>query len=363
MKTTIGSHKHELDTPALLVDLDVLNGNIAKMAALLRETGCRLRPHFKAHRTPAITRRQLAAGGIGVTCAKLAEAEHLADLGMDRFLVANEVYGEIKWRRAARLAERAEVIVGVDHAEAARGLARAAQEARAEVGVLVDVNIGLDRCGVAPGEPALDLARRVAEMRGLRLRGVMGYEGHVVGMPEAEKEIACRAAIGRLLETAARLRDDGLPVEIVSAGGTGSFTVTSRIPGVTELQCGTYAVMDILFREQGRAPFDYAVTVLTTIISRPVPERAVTDAGKKALHASFGWAQPVGLPGARLTGLHSEHGILELEGEARSLPLGARVEFVPYYVEGTINLYDWMHVVQHDRVVDVWEVSGRGLSQ
>jgi D-serine deaminase-like pyridoxal phosphate-dependent protein len=359
----IGRHKRELDTPALLVDVDVLDGNIARMEAMLQETECRVRPHFKAHRTPAISRRQLAAGGLGVTCAKLAEAEHLADLGMDGFLIANEVVGERKWERLARLAERVEVIVGVDHPETARGIARHAREVGSTVNVLVDLNVGLDRCGVAPGAPARELAHLMAEERGLRLRGAMAYEGHVIGLPEGEKEAATRASVGQLVEEVAALREEGLPIEIVSAGGTGSFTITSRIPGVTELQCGTYAVMDILFREVGRAPFDYAVTVLATVISRPVPERAVTDAGKKSLHASFGCSRPVDLPGATLTSLHSEHGILALEGKARELPLGATVEFIPYYVEGTINLHDRIYAVQNDRVVDVWEVSGRGCSR
>lgn len=359
----IGRHQRELDTPALLVDLEVLDRNIARMAAMLEGGDCALRPHFKAHRTPAIMRRQLAAGGIGVTCAKLAEAEHLADLGMDGFFIANEVVGEPKWARLARLAERAEVIVGVDHPETARGIARHARAVGTTVGVLVDLNVGLDRCGIAPGPAAHALARQVAEEPGLSLRGVMAYEGHVIGLSETEKEVACRASVGQLVETAAALRQEGLPVEIVSAGGTGSFTITSRIPGVTELQCGTYAVMDLLFREVARAPFDYAVTVLATVISRPVPERAVTDAGKKSLHASFGWARPIDLPGATLTNLHSEHGLLALEGEARDLALGATVEFIPYYVEGTINLHDRMYVIQNDHVVDVWEVSGRACSR
>jgi len=191
----------------------------------------------------------------------------------------------------------------------------------------------------------------------------MGYEGHVIGLDPEEKREACRVAIKPLLETAEMLRDDGLPCEIVSAGGTGTFSSTARIPGVTELQCGTYAVMDILFREVGRAEFEYAVTVLATVISRPTAARAVTDAGKKMLHPSFGWSRPVDLPGATLTALHSEHGILELEGDAQRVPLGAKVEFVPYYVEGTINLHEQMYVVQNERVVDVWEVSGRGRSQ
>ena len=356
-------HKSELDTPALLLDLPTLDGNIRKMTDLLQGTGVGIRSHFKAHRTPEISRRQIAAGSLGVTCAKLGEAELLAEEGLNGFLIANEVVGAPKWRRLARLAERAEVMVGVDNPWVATEMGRHAVEVGSTVGVLVDVDSGMSRCGVPPGTPALDLARRVAETPGLQLRGVMTYEGHTVMESPDGKEAAIRAAVSQATESAALIRADGLPCPVVSAGGTGSFMATARCPGVTELQCGTYAVMDVLFREHAHAPFDYALSVLATVISRPTPGRAVTDGGKKALHPSFGMSPPRNLPGATLTALHSEHGILELEGAAQDLRVGALVEFIPYYVEGTMNLYDRVYVLQDERVVDVWAISGRGRSQ
>lgn len=358
----------ELDTPALLVDLDLLEGNLDGMAAFLRDGAaagypCGIRPHFKAHRMEPVCRRQLARGAHGITCAKLGEAEALAGCGLDAFLIANEVVGPLKWARLAALAERRSVTVAVDDFEVARATAAAARERGAEVGFLVEVNGGMDRCGVAPGPGAVDLALRCADVPGLRFRGLMAYEGQVVMLPRAEKEAACRAAVARLTETAGLCREAGLSVEVVSAGGTGSWDLTARCPGVTELQCGTYALMDLLFREGGGAPFDYACTVLATVISRPVPERAVTDAGKKALHPSFGLSRPVDLAGAELVSLHSEHGLLDLAPEARWLRPGDRARFIPYYLEGTVNLYDRAYAVRGSEVVEEWPVVGRGRSQ
>lgn len=354
----------ELDTPALLVDLDILERNLHRMAGFMAEFDCTIRPHFKAHRMPEICRRQVALGAHGLTCAKLGEAEALAQSGFDHLLVANEVVGAPKWRRLARLARRHHVTVGIDHLEVAAETARAAREEQAEVGVLVEVNLGLDRCGVPPGQPAVDLARRCAELRGLRFRGIMGYEGHVVMLPREQKEAVCREAISKLTDTARLCEQAGLEVEVVSAGGTGSWDITAAQPGVTELQCGTYALMDLLFREHaGAQDFDYGCTVLTTVISRPAADRAVVDAGKKGLHPSFGMSRPVSLPGAELTALHSEHGLLQLEGAARDLKVGEQVRFVPYYLEGTVNLYDRAYAVRDGLAVEEWEITGRGRSQ
>jgi D-serine deaminase-like pyridoxal phosphate-dependent protein len=353
----------ELDTPALLIDLDVLERNLDRMTASTRAAGCGLRPHFKAHRLAEVCRRQVDRGAHGITCAKLGEAEALADAGFDHLLVANEVVGPHKWRRLARLAERCDVLVGIDDLEVARRTAAAARECGTAVGVLVEVNIGLDRCGVAPGPATVDLARRCADMPGLQLRGLMGYEGHVVPLARGEKEAACRRDVAHLTSTAEECRQAGLPVEIVSAGGTGSWDITAGCPGVTELQCGTYALMDILFREVGGAPFDYGCTVLSTVISRPAPGRAITDAGKKSIHPSFGMSRPVDLPGAELVTLYSEHGGLRLSDDTPSLKPGDRVRFIPYYLEGTLNLYDIAYAVRGDRFVAEWPITGHNRSQ
>jgi D-serine deaminase-like pyridoxal phosphate-dependent protein len=191
----------------------------------------------------------------------------------------------------------------------------------------------------------------------------MGYEGHAGMLPADEKEAACREAVARLTKTADACRSAGLPVEIVSGGGTGTWNITAAIPGVTELQAGTYAVMDVLFRERAGAEFGYACTVLTTIISRPTTERAVTDAGKKSLHPSFGMPVPFGMDGVEVTGLNSEHGILTLSDEARALRVADRVRLVPYYAEGTINLFDVAYAVRGGQVVAEWEIATRNRSQ
>jgi D-serine deaminase-like pyridoxal phosphate-dependent protein len=353
----------ELDTPALLVDVDVLDRNLRRMADFLRGGECGIRPHFKSHRIPEVSRRQLALGAHGITCAKLGEAEVLAQEGLDQFLIANEVVGPHKWRRLARLAVERDVTVGIDDLEVARETAACAREAGSTVGVLVELNVGLDRCGVPTGEAARELALRCAELKGLEFRGLMAYEGHAVMMAREEKEAACREGMARLAGAADLCREAGLDVRVVSAGGTGTWDLTARCLGVTELQCGTYALMDLLFREQAGAPFEHACTVLSTVISRPVRERAVTDAGKKALHPSFGLARPVDLPGAELVALHSEHGLLQLSPEAQGLRVGDRVRFLPYYLEGTTNLFETAYAVRAGEVVGAWPVAGRGKSQ
>ncbi|MCS6861394.1 MAG: DSD1 family PLP-dependent enzyme [Abditibacteriales bacterium] len=355
-------NKHDLDTPALLLDVDALDRNIRTMQDWVTRWNCALRPHFKSFRMPAICKRQRDAGAIGFTCAKLAEAELLADLGFDHLLIANEVIGDAKWRRLAELAKRVEVIVAVDSVEGIAGTARAAREAGSEVGVVVEMNIGLNRCGVAPGEPALQLAQVVADTPGVRLRGVMGYEGHLVDVtPLAEKEKQVRAAIRLLTDTADLMRAHGLPVEIITAGGTGTAEFTPRC-GTTEIQAGTYCVMDLLFKNRTMAAFEHAITVLATVISRPTKDRAITDAGRKALHPLGGMGQPKGIEGATLETIHSEHGLMKLTDPC-DLRIGTKIEFIPSYAEGTINLYDHVYVLQSDRVVDVWQVSGRGKSQ
>jgi D-serine deaminase-like pyridoxal phosphate-dependent protein len=353
-----------LDTPALLIDLDLLEGNLQRMADALRRFGSTIRPHFKAHRMAEICSRQLALGAHGITCAKLGEAEVLSELGFDHLLIANEVVGPVKWPRLAALARTRDVMVGIDNLEVAQATAAAAREAGSEIGCLVDVNVGMDRCGIAPGEPALQLAARCAELPGLRFRGVMGYEGQVVMLPRDEKIAAAREALGKLVDTAELCRQAGLPVQFVSAGGTGCWDLTATQPGVTELQCGTYALMDLLFHEVGGArDFDYACTVLGTVISRPHPDRAVVDVGKKGLHPSFGTPRPLHLPCAELMSLHSEHGLLQVAGEARALRPGDQVRFIPSYLEGTVNLYDRAYAVRGGLAHEVWTVTGRGRSQ
>ncbi len=261
-----------IPTPALIVDVAALERNIARMAAFFAAGPCRLRPHFKAHKTPEIARRQLAAGScVGITCATVSEAEAVADL-CDDVLIANEIVTAEKCARVAALAQRVAITVAVDSSAGADALAAAAKAAAVRVGVLVDVNVGQGRCGVAPGDEAVALARRAAATPGLLLRGVMGYEGHLQPLRNrTEREARTRDAMEDLVATAQRIRAAGLPCEVVSSGGTGTYDISGRVDGVTEIQAGSYVLMDTDYGSVG-VPFEQAFTVLGTVVSRPTPD-------------------------------------------------------------------------------------------
>jgi D-serine deaminase-like pyridoxal phosphate-dependent protein len=354
----------EIPTPALVVDLPAMERNIELMARFYAGGGAKLRPHFKAHKTPAIARRQLAAGNCtGLTCATVGEAELVvAERLTDDVLIANEVLGPGKAARVARLAKQADLMVAVDSDAALDDLARAAQAESAEVGVLVDVDVGLPRCGVAPGEPALALARRVESTAGLRLRGLMGYEGHVVGLPDrAEREGRAAKAMGRLLDSVALVRGDGLPCEIVSAGGTGTFDITGRLEGITEIQAGSYVLMDTAYAKLD-IPFEQAFSILATVVSRPKPERCVADAGLKACAVDHGNPEVKGVEGAAVQFLSDEHSTITLPPESAIRP-GDAIELWPSHIDPTINLHDVLYAVADGEVVEVWPVAARGYAE
>jgi D-serine deaminase-like pyridoxal phosphate-dependent protein len=353
--------RHEIPTPALAVDLPAMERNIERMARFFAEGGCRLRPHFKAHKTPAIARRQLAAGSCtGLTVATVGEAELVVAEGLtDDVLIANEVLGPGKAARVARLCRAAGVKVAVDSEAALDDLARAAQAEGVEAGVLVDVNVGLPRCGVAHGEPALALARRVEATAGVRLRGLMGYEGHVVGLEDrAEREQRAARAIDRLLETARLVRGAGLPCEIVSAGGTGTYDITGRMEGITEVQAGSYVLMDTAYAKLG-LPFEQALSILSTVLSRPRPEQCATDAGLKACAVDHGNPSVKDVEGASVLFLSDEHATVALPPESAIAP-GDRIELWPSHIDPTINLHDALFALAGDDVAEVWPVAARG---
>ena len=355
---------HEIPTPALVVDIAAMERNIARMAEFFAGAGCKVRPHFKAHKTPAIARRQLAAGSCtGLTCATVGEAEVIvAERLTEDILIANEVVGPGKAERVAKLAARANVKVAVDSDAGLEELAQAARAEGAEVGVLVDVDVGLPRCGVAPGEPALALAKRVASTDGVRLRGLMGYEGHVVGIEEREKrEAGATESIERLLETARLVRAAALPCEIVSAGGTGTYDITGGMEGVTEIQAGSYVLMDTAYAKLD-IPFELAFSVLGTVVSRPKPELCVTDSGHKACTFDHGRPSVKGVEGASVVFLSDEHASIALPAES-TVAVGDRIELWPSHIDPTINLHDSIYALDGDEVAEVWPVAARGYRE
>lgn len=358
-----GTPKAELPTPALVIDLPVMEANLSTMAGFFHNRPARLRPHFKTHKCPEIAHRQLAARAVGITCAKLGEAEVLVEAQVPSILIANEVVDARKITRLADLAHQVQMIVAVDRPENLRQISAAAKFMGSTVHVLVEVNVGLNRCGVEPGPAALSLARLAVDLPGIRFLGVMGYEGHTVTeIDPARRRANVLQAMGALTRTAGVIRAAGIPVEIVSAGGAGTYDMTGAYPGITEVQAGSYIFMDSHYRQLG-LPFNTALTLLATVISHPSPTRAVIDAGMKVLTSDHGLPELISPAGVRLIALHEEHGILELDPAQVDLNVGDQVEILPSHACTTVNLHNRYYVLREGLLDAVWEIAGRGKSQ
>ena len=362
--------RDEIPTPALLLDLDRFERNLARMAQHVRATGKALRPHAKTHRCPDIAKLQVAAGALGVACAKLGEAEVMARAGVRGLLITTEVVPAASIRRLTRLVgEAPDTMVVVDHADNVRALARAAAADGVRLDMLVDVHVGGRRTGVEPGEPALALGRLVSEQRALRLRGLQGYAGHCAHvMGWAARRTASHAAMTPLMETRARFEAAGLPVEVVAGGSTGTYDIDSELAGLTELQSGSYCVMDLEYRRIGGrerealTDFEMALTVVATVVSVAV-DRAMVDAGLKAFSTDKPFPpEAVERPGIEYGFAGDEHGRLTLTDPSRRPALGERIEFFPPHCDPTFNLYDRVWVLRGAKVEAVWEIAARGRS-
>ncbi|MEE9279580.1 MAG: DSD1 family PLP-dependent enzyme [Myxococcota bacterium] len=350
----------EIDTPALVLDLDRVEHNISTMARYFAQQSASLRPHFKTPKCAEVPRLQLEGGAIGVTCAKLGEAEALADAGVETsVLIANQIVGPAKVTRLAALAQRLpELIVAIDHASQIEAIDAELAQSGASVGALVEVDIGMRRCGTdAPGQ-TIDLARRIAASR-IAYRGIMGYEGHAVLVPDdAKRKQLAEAAVKRLLEHRQALTDAGLDPSIVSAGGTGTFDITGSTPGVSEIQAGSYVFMDGAY-SRVRRDFECALSVITTIVHRR-GRVLITDCGMKALSHDFGLPTGYELPVSCL-GLSEEHGHVGIdEGEELDLGVGDRIRILPSHGDTTINLHERYYALRGDEVEAVWRIIGRG---
>ncbi len=363
--------RDEIPTPALLLDLDRFERNLARMADHVQRAGKQLRPHAKTHRCPEIARRQVAAGALGVACAKLGEAEVMAQAGIRGLLVTTEIVPPASIARLMRLVREApDTMIVVDDVENVKAVAAEARATGVVVSTLVDIEVGGRRTGVAPGAPALAVARAVTAEPSLRLRGLQGYAGqcaHVVGWRERRE--ASRAAMAPLMETRRLFESAGLPVEIVAGGSTGTHDIDVELAGLTELQCGSYCVMDIDYRriggQRGHAltEFEMALTVIATVVSVPERDRAVVDAGLKAFSTDKPFPpEAVERPGIGYEFAGDEHGRLTLSDPDRPLRLGERIQFFPPHCDPTINLYDRVYAMRADRVEAVWDVAARGRS-
>jgi D-serine deaminase-like pyridoxal phosphate-dependent protein len=332
------------------------------MAEFFAEGPCKLRPHFKAHKTPEIARRQLAAGScVGLTCATVGEAEVAAAFCND-ILIANQVIGRDKCVRVAAIAKSGiDIKIALDSEFGLEQIAQAAQDVGTTVGVLVEVNVGF-RCGVPPGAPAVALARLAADTLGIELRGLTGYEGHVMVMEDrAQRENAAHGAMERLLASVEALSDAGLACAIVSAGGTGTYDITGRTEGVTEIQAGSYVLMDTAYGKLG-LPFEPAFSVLGTVVSRPRPNLCVADCGHKSCTQDHGMPDVRDVPDANVMFLADEHALITIPPECPLAP-GDRVQLWPSHIDPTINLHDVFYAVEGDTVVGIWPIEARGYSE
>lgn len=358
----------DLDTPALLVDLDVLRSNIEEMAGVARAGDVRLRPHTKTHKCPEIARMQVAAGASGITVAKLGEAEVMADAGLDDLLIAYPVVGEAKLARLRELLDRASVRVSLDAVEVAEGIGRAGADAGRDVPVLVDVDTGTHRMGRAPGEPSAELALEIDRVPGVRVVGLITHAGHAYGSADGgELRKVVESEVSDLLDTAERCAEAGLEIEEISVGATPTARLEAEQAGVTEIRPGTYVFNDVQQMRLGVATeATCAARVLVTVVARPTAERFVLDGGTKAFTSDGGDGPPLpgrgvvaGRPDLRIDFMNEEHAVGHIEGDT-ALHIGDRLEVIPLHVCSCVNLFDVAYGVCDGRVDRELAVAGRG---
>jgi len=349
----------DFSSPALVVDLGRFDANVATADKWFSGTGKKLRPHVKTHRTPALALRQLTPTAAGLTCATVGEAEAMVQAGVADILIANEVIERGKLDRVAALATRAQICVAVDSADAAAALAEAAQAVGSTVAVLVDMDVGLGRCGTGSPAAATKLGATVESMPGLRLAGLMGYEGRRrPSDPDRARVIERAYAI--LAEAKQSFEQAGLPVGTVSAAGTSTIREALADPTITEIQAGTYALMEHDLGGLG-LPFEPAVSMVATVISR-TPDRVVLDAGRKSMASDYGPPQPL-VDGAEVVAFNEEHTTLRFDAAVSPAPaLGQRVILRPRHVRLTFNLHDVVWLAHEDGSAEKMPVSARGRS-
>jgi D-serine deaminase-like pyridoxal phosphate-dependent protein len=353
-----------IDTPALVLDLDVFERNLKRMAAALAGSNVRLRAHAKSHKCPEIALRQVALGAVGICCQKVGEAAVFVEAGIADILVTNEVVGEAKLRRLAPLARRSRIGVLVDHPYQVQALAAAAQAHSVTLDVYVEVNVGANRCGVAPGEDAVRLAQHVAASGPLRFKGLQCYHGPAQHMRTPQARAAASAsAIATARSTRRAIEDAGLAVDRVTGAGTGSF-LRERDSGVfDEIQAGSYAFMDRDYGDNQPGSddiaFEHALFVRTTVMSRPTTDRAIVDAGLKASSVDSGMPDVWQRGDLRYVKAADEHGVLAT-ASAAAPTLGDQLMLVPGHCDPTFNLYDELVCVRGERVEALWPISARG---
>ncbi|MDA4135483.1 MAG: DSD1 family PLP-dependent enzyme [Thaumarchaeota archaeon] len=359
----------EYETPVLLLDVDALDRNIARMGAFFHGKKATLRPHVKVHKSPWLALKQIAAGAGGITCAKVSEAEVMMSGGVDDIMIANEIVGEDKVRRLVKLANLCKLTVAVDDLENARQISSFASQEGSNVHVLVDLNLSgaitgiLDRTGVLPGKEAVTLAQDISKLPNLRLSGVIGYEGSLGAFPDEKSKVeGGKKALGLLVQTAEAMSASGLKVEVVSCGGTMSYKTAADFPGITEVQAGGYVFMDLGYRRSG-IDFETSLTLLTRVVSRPRADKAIIDAGFKTISAESGLPGVKGRDDLEVTLLNAEHGHMRVKDPSRGPRRAERLELLPTHADTTTCLHDEYVLVRRGEVEGTVKVAARGKLQ
>ena len=353
----IGQPLAALDTPALLLDLDRLDANLAYLRAACRAAGKDLRVHFKSLKCGSVATYLAARGVRAFLCAKLNEAETLVGAGIRDIYIANQIVGPMKLARLAHLAQDAAIRVCVDDADNVPAMAVAARQAGVTLGVLVEVDIGMNRCGVEPGEPALQMARLIHAEEGLRFVGLQGYDGHLQMSPDlVSKAARCREGLDQLGMSRAMIEAEGIAVEVVTGAGTGTWEWAAAHPAMTELQPGSFLLMDAAYHAV-RPEFACSLSILTTVVSRR-PEWYVLDAGSKAISQDFGTPAIKGHPDDKVLKLAEEHTKVETQGAGPHV--GDRREVLPAHCCATMNLHRRVVAVRGGVVEAEWPIESSG---
>jgi D-serine deaminase-like pyridoxal phosphate-dependent protein len=360
----------ELDTPALLIDLDIMEQNLRRVAAYAHEHELRLRPHTKTHKSPLLARRQMDLGAVGITVAKVGEAEVMLQAKPQDLYVAYPVIGRKKLDRLMEVARQTQVTVGLDSLFAARQLSDAARQAQVEIGILAEVDVGLGRVGVTPGEELLDLGRQIARLPWVSLKGISFYPGHIKSVgEESAQQIAALSAL--VHQMTSEWKKAGLPLEVVSGGSTPALYASHRVEGLNEIRPGTYIFNDKNTWKMGACEFsDCAASILVTVVSTARPRQMIIDGGSKTFSSdrlssapemSFGHV--VEAPEAVFTKMNEEHGFVDLRAVKSQFAVGDRVRVIPNHICVAVNLQEQVYGVRGDEVVECWPVAARGKLQ
>jgi|SRR5579871_2343030 len=361
-------HISELDTPALVIDLDIMDRNLRRVADYTRAHGLRLRPHTKTHKVPAVGRKQLDSGAVGLTVAKVGEAEVMLGANTPDLLLAYPVLGQSKLRRLMEVAKKTRLTVALDNLVAAKELSDAAKAAKVEIGVLAEVDAGLNRVGVSPGPELMELARGLSSLPNLRFEGIDFYPGHI--RDTADKGMEQIRKLSELVQCILDdFRRDGIEVRVMSGGSTPSLFQSHQVKGLTEIRPGTYVYNDVNTVVSGACTFeDCAVTILVTVVSTARPHQIIVDGGSKTFSSDTAPAPSVHgriveSPESAFYRENEEHGYVDITNAQRSFAVGDRLNIIPAHVCVAVNLHEYVYGKRGDRIEEVWKVEGRGKLQ